>query len=360
MESTGTRSGGSNGGAHGAGQSLPRELLATVDVDGHFISLNDSWERVLGWSRDELMATVFIDLVHPDDVERTLAATVSGGRRQRELFDFENRYRTREGDYRWLSWHGYSDGATWVVAAADITDDKLLGDDFERAIAERRLLAYGQPIMDWRSGEIVQHELLARLRAPGNGRVYTAREFLPQAEQSGAIGLIDRWMTMRGLELAESGRSVAINLSARSLADPELMEELIEAVEARRHGAERVVFEITESVALSNVDAAREIAERLGRLGCGIALDDFGTGFGSLTHLRELPVQVVKIDARFVAGMATEPADRALVQGVASMARALGMRTVAEGIEDRTTYGLARDCEVDLVQGYLVGAPGPL
>jgi PAS domain S-box-containing protein len=360
MKSAETRSGGANGGTDGPEHGLRRDLLATVDIDGRFISLNDSWERVLGWSRDELMATVFIDLVHPDDVERTLAVSVHGGAGPRELVDFENRYRTRDGDYRWLSWHGYSDGATWVIAAADITDQKLLGDDFERAIAERRLLAYGQPIVDWRSGEVVQHELLARLRGRQNGHVFAAHEFLPQAERSGAIGLIDRWMTMHGLELAEAGRSVAINLSARSIADHELMEELIEAVEERRRGAELVVFEITESTALANVDAAREIGERLGRLGCQIALDDFGTGFGSLTHLRELPVQIVKIDARFVAGMATEPADRALVQGVASMARALGMRTVAEGIEDETTYELAREFEIDRVQGHLVGMPEPI
>ncbi|MFL5869610.1 MAG: EAL domain-containing protein [Solirubrobacterales bacterium] len=360
MESAETRSGGSTEGTSGAARGLRRELLATVDVDGRFISLNDAWERVLGWRRDELMATVFIDLVHPDDVERTLAVTVRGDQRQRELVDFENRYRTRDGDYRWLSWHGYSDGATWVVAAADITDDKLIGDDFKHAIAEGRLLAYGQPILDWRTGEIVEHELLARLRGRRNGHLFAAHEFLPQAERSGAIGLIDRWMTMRGLELAEGGRSVAVNLSARSLADPDLMEELIAAVENHRRGAERVVFEITESAALSNVDAAREIGERLGRLGCQIALDDFGTGFGSLTHLRELPVQIVKIDARFVAGMASEPADRALVQGVASMARALGLRTVAEGIEDEITYALAREYEIDRVQGHLVGEPAPL
>ena len=360
MERAEIPSGGSNGGAHGTEHGLRRELLATVDVNGRFISLNDAWERVLGWKRDELMSSVFIDLVHPDDAERTLAVTVRAGAGHRELVDFENRYRTREGDYRWLNWHAYSDGATWVVAAADVTDDKLIGDDFERAIAERRLLVYGQPILDWRANEVVQHELLARLRGRQNGHVFAAHEFLPQAERSGAIGLIDRWMTMRGLELAEAGRSVAINLSARSIADPELMEELIEAVERRRRGAERVVFEITESTALQNVEAAREIADRLGRLGCQIALDDFGTGFGSLTHLRELPVQIVKIDARFVAGMATEPADRALVQGVASMARALGMRTVAEGIEDETTYALAREYEIDRVQGHLVGVPAPI
>jgi EAL domain-containing protein (putative c-di-GMP-specific phosphodiesterase class I) len=167
-------------------------------------------------------------------------------------------------------------------------------------------------------------------------------------------------MTMRGLELGDNGRNVAINLSSRSIAGTDLMEELIQAVGHANGAAARLIFEITETAALANIGGAREVAERLGRLGCAIALDDFGTGFASLTHLRDLPVQIVKIDARFVAGVRSQPADRALVQGVASMARALGMRTVAEGVEDEATYELLKDCDIDWMQGYLVGRPTPI
>ena len=103
--------------------------------------------------------------------------------------------------------------------------------------------------------------------------------------------------------------------------------------------ARRLVFEITETAALENVDAARDLAERLGRLGCVIALDDFGTGYGSLTHLRRLPVKLIKIDASFVRGLREHPEDRALVRGVAAIARELGMQTVAEGVEDAATFG---------------------
>jgi PAS domain S-box-containing protein len=355
-------SSGENGDAPAGehGFALRRDLLATTDSRGRFTSLNGTWERVLGWSREELMARSIIDLVHPEDLERTRAEGGLVASESREVVDFENRLRTKDGEYRWLSWHAYSDGEMWLTAAADVTEDKLIGDDFARAIAEERLLAYHQPIVDWREGQVVHEELLARLRGRQNGHVLEARDFLPDAERAGAIGMIDRWMTMHGLELAERGRSVAINLSMRSISDPELMEELIEAVGDAPESASRVVFEITETAALQNVDAASQVAERLGRLGCAIALDDFGTGFASLTHLRELPVQIVKIDARFVAGVRKEPADRALVQGVASMARALGMRTVAEGVEDAATFELLKEYEIDLVQGYLVGRPAPL
>ena len=363
MENAESGPGGSEGdrsGGSGHGHDLRRDLLATANSEGRFTSLNASWERILGWSREELMSRPLIEFVHPEDVERTVAQRGLSPYPDRELVGFENRFRTKDGEYRWLSWHAYSDGDMWLAAAADVTERKLVTDDFEQAIAEDRLLAYRQPIVDWRAGEVVHEELLARLRGRHNGHVFEAHEFLPEAERTGAILTIDRWMTMRGLELADDGRNVAINLSTRSIADEKLMEELIEAVAGANGGAERLVFEITETAALENVGGAREVAERLGRLGCTIALDDFGTGFASLTHLRELPVQIVKIDARFVAGVRSQPADRALVQGVASMARALGMRTVAEGVEDEATYQLLKECEIDWMQGYLVGSPSPV
>jgi PAS domain S-box-containing protein len=360
MESADGGSGGSKGERRENGHDLRRELLATANSEGRFTSLNASWERILGWSREELMARPLIEFVHPEDVERTIAQRGLAPERDRELVDFENRFRTKDGEYRWLSWHAYSDGERWLAAAADVTDRKLVHDDFEQAIAEDRLLAYRQQIIDWRAGEVVHEELLARLRGRQDGLIFEAHDFLPEAERTGAIGTIDRWMTMRGLELADGGRNVAINLSTRSIADHELMEELIEAVGNANGGAARLVFEITETAALENVGGAREVAERLGSLGCAIALDDFGTGFASLTHLRDLPVQIVKIDARFVAGVRSQPADRALVEGVASMARALGMRTVAEGVEDEATYELLKDCDIDWMQGYLVGRPSPV
>ena len=124
--------------------------------------------------------------------------------------------------------------------------------------------------------------------------------------------------------------------------------------------AENLIFEITETAAIEHLDAARDFADRLIRLGCRFALDDFGTGFGSLTYLRRLPVGYLKIDTSFVSDLATSHEDQAMVRGIVAIARELGVLTVAEGIEDEATMELLSDYDVDFAQGYLIGPPVPL
>jgi PAS domain S-box-containing protein len=341
---------------------MEHDLLCTAGSDGRFRSLNPAWERVLGWTREELMSRPYVDFVHPDDVART---TTEGGRIDEvdhELIAFENRYRTREGEWRWLRWNARTDGETWYAVAFDITDRKRAEERLRTAIDQDRLLAYSQPIIDQRSGTVVQEELLVRMRTNGEGppRVLAPAEFLPEAEYSGMIRNIDHWMTMRALDLAVRGRNVQVNPSGKTIADAGVMGEIAERLSDAGVSARRVMFEITETAAFENVDAVRELAEELGRLGCAIALDDFGTGFGSLTHLRQLPIQMIKIDASFVRGLRDHPEDRALVRGVAAIAKELGMQTVAEGVENATAFGLLRDYGVDRIQGFLIGRPAPV
>jgi PAS domain S-box-containing protein len=341
---------------------MERDLLCTANGEGRFTSLNAAWETVLGWSRAELMSRPLIEFVHPGDVRRTAAEVARIGEVDREIVALESRFRTSSGGWRWLRWNARTDGETWFAVAFDVSERKQSEERLRAAIEQERLLAYCQPIIDRRSGTVVQEELLVRIRDDGLGtpRVLTPAEFLPAAERSGLIRSIDLWMTMRGLELAEHGRNVEVNLSAHTIADDGLMAEIAERLGRVGVSARRLVFEITETAALENVDAARDLAERLGRLGCAIALDDFGTGYGSLTHLRKLPVKLIKIDASFVRGMRDHPEDRALVRGVAAIAKELEMQTVAEGVEDATTYDLLRDYEIDRVQGFLIGRPMPL
>jgi len=342
---------------------MVQDLLCTAGADGYFKSLNAAWERVLGWSRSELMARPYVEFVHPDDVERTASEAARIDEVDRELVAFENRFRTRDGDYRWLHWTARTDGETWFSVAFDVTDRKLAEAELREAITQDRLLAYSQPIIDQRSGTVVQEELLVRLRTNGVGPVHKVlppAAFLPAAERSGLIRNIDLWMTIRALELAAHGRNVEVNLSGASIADASLMAELAERLGDAGVTARRLVFEITETAAFENVDAAHDLAERLGRLGCMIALDDFGTGFGSLTHLRRLPVHMIKIDASFVRGLRDHPEDQALVRGLATIARELGMQTVAEGVEDTATFNLLREYGIDRIQGYLIGRPAPI
>ncbi len=343
------------------GFDMSRDLVCTASSDGYFLSLNAGWERLLGWTRGELMSRPFIEFVHPDDVEST--ARVSSGVTQpdAEMVDFENRYRCRDGGYRWLRWSARSDGETWFAVAFDITEQKETESRLRAAFTDEYLLAYSQPIVDQRLGNVVQQELLVRMRdEEGNGRVLTPAQFLPDAERCGLIGIVDRWMIARGLALARAGRPAELNLSARSIDDEELATELVAELGRIGPGAGLLVFEITETAAIEHLDAARAFTERLSSLGCRFALDDFGTGFGSLTYLRDLPVHYLKIDRAFVTDATRSASSRAVVRAVVAMAKELEVSTVAEGIEDAHTLQLLRDYDVDYVQGNLLGPPAPL
>jgi PAS domain S-box-containing protein len=343
------------------GFEIDRDLLCTADARGYFITLNRAWERVLGWTREELQARPFIELVHPGDRERTAALSAKITEPDYHLVNFENRLRAKRGGYRWLRWSARSDGETWFAVAFDVTERKEAEQRLRVAMAEDRLVAYAQPIADQPSGRIVQEELLVRMLADGDPEgVLYPREFVPLAERSGLIVAIDRWMTDRAIELAASGRPAEVNLSAVSICDSELPADIAESLARAGAGAANVVFEITETAAIRHLEAAREFVERLSRLGCRFALDDFGTGFGSLTYLRHLPVQYLKIDAAFVRNLRTSPADQRMVSSIVAMAGQFGLRTVAEGVEDVETLALVRDFGVDLAQGYCVGRPRPV
>jgi PAS domain S-box-containing protein len=340
---------------------IAHDLLCTADANGYFTSLNTGWERVLGWTRDELMSRPFIDFVHPADREATVAQALKLTRHDYEIVNFENRYRARGGEWRWLRWSARSDGETWFAVAFDVTEEKETERRLRETLTDDHLLAYGQPILDQRDGSVAQEELLVRLRVPGDGgKVISPAEFLPAAERCGLIGLVDRWMVDKGVSRVALGRRSEVNLSARSIGDEDLARELAEAIAAAAPDSGNLILEITETTALQNLDAAVEFAERLTRIGCRFALDDFGTGFGSLLHLRRLPVTYLKIDSSFVRNVVRDPGDQAMVRGIVAIAKELGVLTVAEGIEDRETLDLVRSYGVDYAQGYLIGVPAPL
>ena len=357
MDAERSQDGGRDGGLR---FDIERDLLCTADADGYFQSLNAAWERVLGWSREELMERPLIEFVHPDDVERTLEQASRIVRPDYQMVNFENRYRTKDGGWRWLRWSARSDGQTWFSVAYDVTGEKEAEERLRGALTEDRLVAYSQPIVDPRLNRVVQEELLARLRAPGNGEIIAADEFLPQAERYGLIGIVDRWIAMEGVAVARRGRPVGVNLSARSIADEELGTALERELRAAGPSVRRIMFEITETAAVENLDAAREFTLRLGALGCRFALDDFGTGFGSLVYLRHLPLEQLKIDVNFVAQVTDSPDDQAMVRSIVAVAREFGLGTVAEGVEDEPTLQMLRDFGVDYVQGSLTGPPQPL
>jgi diguanylate cyclase (GGDEF)-like protein/PAS domain S-box-containing protein len=229
-----------------------------------------------------------------------------------------------------------------------------------RALDEDRFVLYGQPIVELATGKVVQQELLLRMRDESD-QLIRPLAFLPTAESCGLIAEIDQWVISKATKLAACGQvMVGINLSAASAGDPRVL-ELIER-ELLRHQTDpsNLVFEITETAVMQDIDRAALFAERLVALGCHFALDDFGTGFASFTYLKRLPVEYLKIDIDFVRDLARSKRDMFVVRAIVSLAGDFGQQTIAEGVEDEHTADVLRELGVTLAQGYLFGRPEPI
>jgi diguanylate cyclase (GGDEF)-like protein len=233
-----------------------------------------------------------------------------------------------------------------------------------RAALEDQLVVHFQPQVDLSTGEVIGAEALVRWNHPVRGLLQPG-EFVGVAEQSGLV----RPFTLRVLEMAvaecvtwqASGRplSVAVNLGARSLMDRGLPDDV--AAVLARHGlaAQRLVLEITETTATSELEVVEEVLGRLRRLGVEISVDDFGTGYSSLSFLQRTSVHELKVDRSFVAGMLDNDSDLALVRATVQLAHSLGARAVAEGVETQELLVALAQMGCDVAQGYHLGRPMP-
>jgi diguanylate cyclase (GGDEF)-like protein len=222
-----------------------------------------------------------------------------------------------------------------------------------------------QPIVDLRSRAVLRHELLIRLR-DGLEPVLGPTEFLPAVERTDLVLHLDRWVLERAVAALatpwarESHLQLEVNVSARSLDDPALGPWILAVLARAGVEPRRLGLEITETAAISSLDAARDLATRLTRAGCGFTLDDFGAGFGSFSHLKKLPFTGIKIAGDFVRQLDGEPVDRALVGAVVGVAHQLGIRTVAEHVDRAPVVEQLRRLGVDDGQGFHLGRPRPL
>lgn len=230
------------------------------------------------------------------------------------------------------------------------------------AIQHNRFALAKQPIVDTRTLQTSTYEVLLRMRDE-NGALIMPKGFLPAAERFGLCTDIDRWVIVNAIRmLAEQRRAIpdlrySINLSGQTLSDPTVCDLVIHALQ--RFGLEpsTLTFEITETVAIANINLAETFLSKLRVIGCSTALDDFGTGMSSFGYLRELPVDYVKIDGRFVHNLAASATDQAMVRAMNDIAHALGKKTVAEFVEDESCFQLLREYGVDFVQGDHLGRP---
>jgi PAS domain S-box-containing protein len=229
-----------------------------------------------------------------------------------------------------------------------------------RAVEHDELLVYSQPIIDLRTGRRVQEELLVRMRGNHPDELIPPNDFLPKAEKLGLIGALDIWMMRRAVNLVKHNRVIEVNLSAQSISDTVLIDEIAAALKQTGVEPSNLIFEITETAALENVALAVEFGERLAALGCRLALDDFGVGFGTMTYLKSLSSDFLKIDIEFIRDLLGNQASQKVVRTIVQIAREHGQRTIAEGVEEPEVAGLLRGYGVDYAQGNLFGLPEPV
>jgi diguanylate cyclase (GGDEF)-like protein/PAS domain S-box-containing protein len=233
------------------------------------------------------------------------------------------------------------------------------------ALEQDRFVLQAQPILNLATDEISQHELLLRMVSE-TGEIVPPAAFLSTAERFGLVQSIDRWVVQRAIRLMDEqllrGRRLRleVNISGNSVDDRELLTLIQEELAAASIDPDDLILEITETAVISNMDEARRFAETLSRLGCRFALDDFGTGFGSYYYLKHLPLHYIKIDGDFIRNLAHSPTDQLMVRAMVQVAQGLGMKTVAEFVEDAETVEFLRAYGVDFAQGYHVGRPQPI
>ena len=177
---------------------------------------------------------------------------------------------------------------------------------------------------------------------------------------------IDAWVTRRAIRLIEAHRHAGrdlrleVNLSGRTIGDNSLPRMIESELEGTGIDPSNLIFEITETAAISNMDEAREFASALTALGCRFALDDFGAGFGSFYYLKYLPLDYLKIDGDFIGNLARSETDQAVVRAIVDLSRSLGKKTIAEFVGNPETVNLLREYGIDYAQGFYIGHPQPV
>jgi len=239
--------------------------------------------------------------------------------------------------------------------------------DLRRGIETNQLEVFYQPIIDVGTATTVGAEALVRWRYPIRGLV-TPNEFIPVAEQTGLIIALGKWVLREACRQVQSWRQsgivdascyISVNVSVRQFQDPGLLDEVDAAIGSSGLPTSAVVLEVTESIIMEDLDTALSRLHALKDLGLRLAIDDFGTGYSSLSYLRNFPMDVVKIDKSFIDRITLDPRGEAMVRGVIDLSRALGLTTIAGGVESEDQFTLLRALGCHGVQGFLFAEPIP-
>ena len=229
-------------------------------------------------------------------------------------------------------------------------------DEIVTALNERRIAMAFEPVVDARARHAAFYECLVRMER-GDGQILLAPDIVPVAEKLGLIRLVDhRVLELVIAELAASPAvELSLNISPGTTMDPDWWASIESLMRAHPGVGERLIVEITETVAIQDLDDVRGFVTRLKNFGSRIAIDDFGAGYTSFRNLRKLGVDIVKIDGAFVQNVARSADDRAFVQTLIDLARRLNIKTVAEWVQDEEAASMLRDWGCDYIQGRLIG-----
>ena len=275
------------------------------------------------------------------DADRACNAAKEGGRNQVHLF----------GD----------NGPEFALQARHMNALSTLND----AIFSNRLILFAQPVVQLRDQDELPHlEILLRM-FDTNGNIRTPGTFLPAAERYHQMPIVDRWVVARTFELISNlgiaDRYIfAINLSGQSIGRKDFLEFVLENLEIRDVNPIHICFEITEGAAIASVDGAQKFISILAQRGCRFALDDFGVGMSSLSYLRSLPIDYLKIDRSFICEISSDPINEAMVRAIHQVAKVANIKTVAESVESLADLRMLATIGIDLIQGFLAAVPVPL
>ena len=259
-----------------------------------------------------------------------------------------------------------SGGVSVYHSKLDVANEENLSliSEIKVAVEQNQLSLYVQPKIDFATGKVLAVEALVRWNHPERGLVYPDM-FIPFAEQTGHIDKISYWMLSEAAKYAalwqKQGLNIAlaVNLSARDLIDIELPNKLKEILAKNALFANSLSLEITESSIMDDPARALETVERIARMGIQLSIDDFGTGYSSLAYLKRLPVNELKIDKSFVMNIERDQDDVTIVRSTIELGHNLGLKVVAEGIENKRVWNILKAMGCDYGQGYFMSKPMP-
>lgn len=316
-------------------EAILAALSAPFDIDGQPLHISASIGITLGRHSDKMSASALVR-----QADRAMQQAKAEGRN---------------------TWYWYNDQQHNHHA-----EHLQLRQELTEAINQQQLRVYYQPVVSARSGHIVGVEALVRWLHPERGLVSPA-QFIPVAEQTGQIIAVGRYVLQQACKdmarlYRDTGRvlPVSVNISPLQFRRSGFLDELRQVLARTELAAEQLVLEVTEGVLMSGTESSIELLQQIRELGVGVAIDDFGTGFSSLSYLRRLPVNKLKLDRSFICNITHNRPDAAIVRGVIAMAHHLQLQVVAEGIETEEQWQYLRQRRCDLLQGFLFAKPMPL